>query len=226
MDEFRTLAFLKKRCAVVRLNPAERLIALRQQAGLSRNQLAQRAGYARGTSLQYYEDPNNWSGRLFPAEFVARIAPVLRAAGIGEKEIWELAEPESTVALSTSAVVLIPVFEWSRLSSGRNALKTTPPIAFIEAVGLEPSDYFAVLAQTDYAAGKVPKGSHFILDRRDIELRDGRRYVIVWNNAPTVRCYYSNPARFESDAVPAEATIFPSGPVEIIGRVIRAVIAF
>lgn len=210
-------------------NVAKRLIELREHAGLSRNALARLAGYSRGTSLQHYEKAANWEGKRFPVDFVARIAPALIGKGeppIVDRELWELAPPQSEVIVTRSTVVAIPVIDWSALRKGRTALKSTLPAAFIEAVGLSPKDYLAVVTQTDFLGGQVPRGSHLILDPEDIELRDGRRYVIIWNEAPTVRRYYSNPARFESDASPREETLYPSGPVEIIARIVRAVIDF
>lgn len=210
-------------------NVADQLTALRKRAGISRNNLAARAGYSRGTSLQYYEDPANWTDRRFPLDFVSRIAHALIGVGspkIEAREVWDLAEPESGVIVARSVVLGIPVLEWLALNRGRSAFKTSTPIGSIEVVGLEPRGYVAVIAPQDYGNGKVPRGSHLILDPDDLELRDGRRYVIMWGGVPMVRLYYSNPARFESDAAPAEPTIYPTGPVEIVARIIRAVIDF
>lgn len=210
-------------------NVAKQLIALRVRAGLSRNQLAVLAGYARGTSLTYYERVETWTERKFPLDFVARVSRALVGRGspmIVDREIWALAESSSDVIVTNSPIVAVPVLEWSALIKGRSALKVAIPIAVVEAVGLGPGNYVAVQTPQALLGGVVPKGSHLILDADDIELRDGRRYVIAFEGAVSVRRYYSNPARFESESAPPDPTIFPSGPVEIVARIMRMVIDF
>lgn len=211
------------------INVAQRLVQLRTRAGLSRNELARRAGYQGGTSLQYYEKPENWVGKRYPVEFVARISRVLIGAGepsIVDKEVWALAENKTGTIVIASAVVSIPVLGWAAVKQGNSAVIGAPPEGSIEAVGLPPSNYFALVAERDYSGAGAPKGAHLICDAGDIELRDGRRYLIVWQGEASVRRYFSNPARFESEAAPAEPTVFPTGPVEIVARIVRVVIDF
>ena len=67
----------------------------------------------------------------------------------------------------------------------------------------------------------APDGSIILVDTRDDELRDGKRYIFLSGGETTFKLYRANPARFEPESTMPHDTIFPSGRVEIVGRVIK-----
>lgn len=71
--------------------------ALRERAGLSLDALAQGMGYARGSSIQRYEDADAYKKSYFDRDLVAKMIKPLTGKGdpkITANEVWALAGPE------------------------------------------------------------------------------------------------------------------------------------
>jgi DNA-binding XRE family transcriptional regulator len=207
------------------MNIAEKLRGLRERAGLSRDKLAKRAGYERGTSLARYEDPDYMQGRKIPAEIVAKLALAMEGRGsppVTRSEVWQLAEPGSSMVVSHVAVTSIPVMPWETVRFGVEMLKTAERIESVDVAGLPRGDHVAITVSDDHCERVAAKGALIIVDLSDRELRDGRRYVVLVAGEPMVRRYQTNPERWESEAVSPAPTIYPRQAVEVIGRVIRS----
>jgi hypothetical protein len=173
-----------------------------------------------------YEDSRYMAGKLYPIEFAAKLSVALVGKGsppITAEEIWRLAELKSGLLLAPVAVAAIPVIRAETLMGGAQALRDATPSGGINVAGLEGGNYFALEAETLAAAQVAPPGSHVIIDAADQELRDNRRYLVILNDALELRHYHSNPARFESLAMPPAATVYPTGRVEVLGRAIRTI---
>jgi SOS-response transcriptional repressor LexA/DNA-binding XRE family transcriptional regulator len=77
-------------------NVTQKLRSLRERANLSMDELAQKMGYARASSIQRYESQDFGKDHL-PADFVAKLLGALHNLGqppITAAEIWDLARPE------------------------------------------------------------------------------------------------------------------------------------
>lgn len=67
----------------------------------------------------------------------------------------------------------------------------------------------------------APEGSVIIVDYSDKTLVSGRCYIIKWEGKATFKRYRSNPDRFEPESTESHDIIFPTGPIEVVGRVVR-----
>lgn len=202
-------------------NVAELLTELRERAGDSRNQLALRMGYARGTSLVHYETPEIWEGKAFPTPFVARLAAALEGRGappITQEEIWSLSDGRSALAIPTVAVSLVPIAAWGELAMGRARSADMKIIGGTEVAKLSPGEWAAFVVPDDHCARIAPRGVTVLVDIADRDLRDGGNYIIVLNGAPALRTYRTNPERWESLALVPDAPLYPQSAIPVSGR--------
>jgi hypothetical protein len=203
-------------------NVADLLIALRERAGLSRNQLALRMGFARGTSLVHYETPENWEGKRYPQPFVARLATAIVGMGeppITSPDVFALAAPKSALGVGIKAISLIPLLAWEDMSMGNSArIQRT-----IEVADMGQGDFVAAQVPDDQFSQLAPAGATVIVDRADTDLRDGRRYVIVLDGVPALRLYRTNPERWEAESVRRIETTHTTRKVEVVGRAVRLI---
>lgn len=205
---------------------SQKLRAIRERAGLSRQELATLAGFTRGTSLARYESDSYMGDAKLSVELVAKVAPALIGRGvppITAAEVWELAEAKSTLIMAPSPVVVIPVIEWGQLMGALANAKTLESSGSIEIVGIPAGSYLAARVMDAHAERIAPKGSIVVISTAECELRDGRRFVIALNDAPVIRRYFANPPRFESEAITPEPTAFHREAVAVIGRVTRVI---
>lgn len=73
------------------MHVTEKLRELRQRADLSLEKLAKAAGYRAASSIQRYENPDQFTEEYLPLEFVRRIQPVLASKGVPADEVMALA---------------------------------------------------------------------------------------------------------------------------------------
>jgi transcriptional regulator with XRE-family HTH domain len=66
--------------------------------------------------------------------------------------------------------------------------------------------------------------TYLVVDTKDRDLRHGRYYVIKVDGKLVGRRYGSNPARFEPFSLDFHETLYPFGPVEIVGRVLGSIV--
>lgn len=74
-----------------------RVRTLRERSGLTMEQMAKAMGYAGASSIQRYENADQYKGGYLPRDFVAKLERTLLGKGsppIQRPEIWELAGPE------------------------------------------------------------------------------------------------------------------------------------
>lgn len=87
-----------------------RVRALRKRAGFSMGEFAKKLGYKAASSVQRYENPEEYQGGYLRRELVSSIEKALIRRGsppISREEIWELAGPEfaATPAEPTNALI-------------------------------------------------------------------------------------------------------------------------
>lgn len=205
---------------------SETLRSLRERAGLSRDELGREMGSPNGKFLQRYEDPTRYREALLPLELVAKLSHALVGKGnppITSDEIWLLAELRSGLTVVPTAVTLVPIVRWEMLKQGSAAIKLANPDGATSVAGLPSGDYLALEVNDARCAVIVPAGGQIIVDINQTELREGWSYIIIVDGEPEARLYRSNPARFESYAIPLAATLYPTGPIQVIGRIVRAI---
>lgn len=203
-------------------NVADVLTALRERAGLSRNALARAMGFARGTSLVHYETRENWEARRYPQSFVARLATALVGIGnppITAPEVFALAVSKSALGVGTKAINLIPVTAWEGLGMGAAATIERA----IEIADLGEGDFVAAEIPDDQFSQIAPAGALVIVDRRDTDLRDGRRFVVILDGVPALRLYRTNPERWEAESLRRIETLHSTRKVEVVGRAVRLI---
>lgn len=144
-------------------------------------------------------------------------------------------------ALGCSPFDLLPS-EFKRV--GGNELLTVPVIAWTQAgapeaaiqqggwdemvtVSYDRDTLIALEVRGDSMDRIAPEGSVIVVDYRDRDLRDGGVYLAQFEGADITVKRYRNaggPARFEPVSTnPNHQTIFPTGPVTVLGRVRRVV---
>ena len=69
----------------------------------------------------------------------------------------------------------------------------------------------------------APDNSIIVVDYADKDLRDGAYYIVKSGDDATFKRYRANPARFEPQSSLLFETIYPTGPVEIVGRVTKVI---
>lgn len=67
----------------------------------------------------------------------------------------------------------------------------------------------------------APEGSTIIVDFADRVLVDGKLYVVRINDTATFKRYRAGPDRFEAVSTKDHEAIFPTDPVDVVGRVVR-----
>lgn len=210
-------------------NVAELLIALRRRAGKTRLELAEEVGYARKTSLQYYEIPAKWEGRRFPLDFVARIAPALVGQGnppITASEVFSLAASSRGVMVTTTRVVAVPLVGWFDLMSISDGLELPPTQGILEVPGIANGSYIGAIIEDGHAAQIAPPGARIVLDLVDRDLREGQVYGVVMGDKVQIRRYRTNPPRFESLAFPPAEAVYHQSYVVIVGRLKAAITVY
>jgi SOS-response transcriptional repressor LexA len=128
------------------------------------------------------------------------------------------------VVTARQPIVKAPLISW--INAGRYAEITDPYPA-----GGHDREYDVAYGRTTVIAlavvggsmnRKAPEGSVIIVDYGDKQLVAGRYYVIRHNGEATFKRYRPNPDRFEPESTePDHETIYPDGPVEVVGRVVR-----
>lgn len=82
------------------MHVTERLRALRSRAGLSRDAVAERLGYANGSSYQRYETAERFRKEALPLDLTMKLAEIFADHGIPRSETMELAGLPPSIAIA------------------------------------------------------------------------------------------------------------------------------
>lgn len=122
----------------------------------------------------------------------------------------------------------VPILSWVAASAFADAtlginLPTDGPT--VEATNLPAGEYIALRVEGDSMNKIAVHGSLIIVRINDKQLVDRGFYVFGSVDGTTFKRYRDNdgPARLEPYSTSEHATIFPEGPVEVIGRVFRVI---
>ncbi len=183
-----------------------RLQLMREARGWSRAKLAGMVGCAESyvTKLERRE-------RKLKAEWIERFA---RALAIDPGNLLE------TVAPVASNVVMAPVIDWE------HAATPTQAVAHGSVPVVHHSASVAAVQVMDRSMDRVaPPGTLIVFDYSEQQLEEGRRYLFLVNGKVLFRTFRSQdgPVRLEPESTdPGFRTIYPTGPLHVIGRVIYA----
>lgn len=190
----------------------ENLKRFRKKAGLSQADLAKLARVSQQLVSQI-ERGENGSTKELPA-----FADVL---GVPVSSIDPKFQAEAGV------VTYVPVLTW--VSAGAlesitlDEMEEYPTRAMAD---LGPGDWIALIVEGTSMDRISPPGSIIAVDRRDKRLVPNACYVIATETGEaTYKRFRPSPDRFEPVSTFADhPTIFPEGPLNIIGRVRRSVL--
>lgn len=121
-------------------------------------------------------------------------------------------------------IVAAPVISWVQAGQYTEITDPYPPGAHEREVYLAYGRTTLIALDVHGGSMKLiaPEGSTIIIDYSDKTLISGKFYVIKHNGEATFKRYRSNPDRFEPYTTEdGHETIYPSGPVEIVGRVVQ-----
>lgn len=198
---------------------------LRKRAGLSRPALAKALGYKHASGIQRYEQDGARSRDYIPPEILERLVKAVVGKGdppITLGEVMVLGAPSSLSLLETG-VVWVPFVSWSSAGhfASQEAITSLEDVERIAVPGDSADGLIALRVSGESMNRIAPSGSTIVVNTLDRELREGRRYIFICDGETTFKTYRANPARFEPESTLPHDTIFPSGRVEVVGRVIK-----
>jgi len=208
----------------------ERLRALRKRAGYSMDALARAIGYRAASGYQRYESKEHYHKAFLPTDLVHRLIDALVGRGqppITHSEVFELAGLANMTG-TAEPVFEVPLISWVQAGQLTEILE---PSHFSEVservvVPYRRESLFALQVRGSSMSRVAPHGSMIVVDYYDRELSDGRCYIFQIGGEATFKRYRANPDRLEPDSIePGHETIFPKDGVEVVGRVVRVIIA-
>lgn len=208
----------------------ERLRRLRKRAGHSMDSLARAIGYRAASGYQRYESPEHYHRPYLPTDLVHRLLGALVGRGeppITQSEVLALAGL-ANMAGTAEPVFEVPLISWVQAGQLTEALE---PSHFSDVnqrvvVPYRRESLFALQVRGSSMSRVAPHGSMIVVDYYDRELSDGRCYIFRIDGEATFKRYRANPDRLEPDSIePGHDTIFPKDGIEVVGRVVRVIIA-
>lgn len=121
-------------------------------------------------------------------------------------------------------IVPAPVISWVQAGQYSEIYDPYPPGAHEREVFLTYGRTTLIALEVHGGSMKLvaPEGSTIVVDYADKTLVSGKYYVIKHNGEATFKRYRSSPDRFEPCTTEdGHETIYPDGPVEIVGRVVK-----
>lgn len=188
-----------------------RLRHFREQASLTRDQLAGRMGISTSqlTKLERGE-------RRLTKDWMERIAVALQ---ISPADLFD--DP-------ATHVIPVPLISW--VSAGalaqQEAVTTIEDYPVIDVAGLPPGDWIGLRVEGDSMDRISPPESIILVNRKDKRLVANACYVIADHQGnATYKRYRPNPSRFEPVSTnPSHEPIFPDHDAPVVGRVRRSMI--
>lgn len=187
--------------------PGDNLAVIRKRLGLTLTALAKRVG----TNYQTIQKLEQ-SERGMTADWIFRLSSALGC------------EPhEILLGTEHNGLVKAPLISW--VQAGQLAEVEDPyslgAVDEFVYTNYHRDTVVSLSVRGDSMDRIAPDGSYIVVDYNDKILTDGAYYVIKIDGDATFKKYRANPDRFEPESLSAHDTIFPKGPVNIVGRVIQ-----
>lgn len=210
-----------------------KLKQLRENAGLSLEDMARAAGYSGKNSYRYWEDPKKFDGSVLPSRIIKKILPPLTERGISEQEVYELGElPMPSNGMS--GYMLVPQYDVAASAGAGNYINQENQIdqlafktEWLSRITNSPREKLAVItAEGDSMTPTLNDGDCMLIDINRTKLSKDGIFVLnndgelvvkraTYNQATKRVCISSdNPTYTAYDAEPDQ--------VVVIGRVIWA----
>lgn len=131
----------------------------------------------------------------------------------------------SNVSTLHIPIVSVPLVSWVEAGDFSDPVDPYEPGTSEREIQV-PSDSFTLIAlevQGDSMNRIAPEGATIIVDYAQKQLTDGRLYVVKNSGGATFKRFRANPDRFEPFSTADHKTIFPDGPITIVGRVTKII---
>lgn len=207
-------------------NVSIELRALIARAGLTITAFAKKMGYSHRSGVQRYIDLKDPLDNL-PYDVADKAAKMLAGLGnppIVKAEVMRLGPHGDNVQEYGGVVQDITYMSW--VAAGKlasvDAIVNDGDLPTVKVADLPIGEYIALRVSGDSMNLVAAHGTTIIVSIREKDLRDGWYYVISVGGETTFKKYRSNPARFEGESSYPQETLYPLGPVEVVGRVVKA----
>jgi SOS-response transcriptional repressor LexA len=202
----------------------ERLGWAMRRADMDQSALARRVGIKQPSIAHLLSPQAKKSG------FTPMIARILRidaewlASGRGSPELSApLIDDNAVLSAAREPIIRVPLISWvqaSRYVEIYDPYERGDSEDEVE-VSYGKDTLIALRVKGSSMNRVAPEGSVIIVDYSDKSLISGRYYVVKKDGKATFKRYRTNPDRFEPDSTDSHDTIFPDGPVEVVGRVVK-----
>lgn len=204
----------------------ERLAWAMRRADLDQSELARRVGIKQPSIAHLLSPAAKKSGYTPVIARILKIDAEWLATGRGAPELTMPPIDESaTLSVPREPVVKVPLISWVQAS---RYVEIYDPYERGDSEGDVEVPYgkdtlIALRVKGSSMNRVAPEGSVIIVDYADKSLISGKYYVVKQEGKATFKRYRTNPDRFEPESTERHDTIFPDGPVEVVGRVVKVI---
>ena len=204
----------------------ERLAWAMRRAALDQSELARRVGIKQPSIAHLLSPEAKKSGHTPVIARVLQIDAEWLATGRGAPELAAFPIENSAALTEThESIVKVPLISWVQASQ---YTEIYDPYERGDSEGEVDVPYgkdtlIALRVKGSSMNRVAPEDSIIIIDYSDKSLTSGKYYVVKQNGMATFKRYRTNPDRFEPESTESHETIFPTGAVEIVGRVVKVI---
>jgi SOS-response transcriptional repressor LexA len=157
----------------------------------------------------------------------SEVSPMAKYLEIPEETLLALISgKKSNVLRDRHPIVRVPLIDWVQAGMYTEVTDPYPKGGFEREIDISypRTSLIALTVQGDSMDLVAPEGSVIIVDYSIKDLTVGKYYIIKHGGSATFKLYKSDPPRFVPFSTnPKHEEIFPNGPVEVVGRVVRVV---
>ena len=204
----------------------ERLSWAMRRAELDQSELARRVGIKQPSIAHLLSAEAKKSGHTPVIARILKVDAEWLATGRGTAELPQPAiDDGASLAAPREPIVKVPLISWVQASQYSEIYD---PYERGDAEGEVDVPYgkdtlIALRVKGSSMNRVAPDGSIIIVDYSDKSLTSGKYYVVKQDGMATFKRYRTNPDRFEPESTERHETIFPTGAVEIVGRVVKVI---
>ncbi len=205
----------------------DRLAWALRRAVLDQSELARRVGIKQPSIAHLLTPGAKKSGHTPVIARILGIDAEWLATGHGSPELRHTPAVEDGAALGAprEPIIRVPLISWvqaSRYVEIYDPYERGDSESDVE-VPYDKDTLIALRVKGGSMNRVAPEGSVIIVDYAEKSLISGKYYVIKEDGKATFKRYRANPDRFEPESTESHDTIFPNGPVEVVGRVVKVI---
>lgn len=204
----------------------ERLAWAMRRAALDQSELARRVGIKQPSIAHLLSAEAKKSGHTPVIARILKVDAEWLATGRGTPELSAPPIDDSASLTETrEPIIKVPLISWVQASQ---YTEIYDPYERGDSEGEVEVPYgkdtlIALRVKGGSMNRVAPEGSIIIIDYSDKTLTSGKYYVVKQDGKATFKRYRTNPDRFEPESTESHDTIFPTGAVEIVGRVVKVI---